>query len=273
MRSSQRSLLVLFFLAVGLGGCPRNRASEEALTRDEAQLALEEAEASSSAEGLLSADVELSTNFTYGSALDSAAEELATFLRTQLPCAEVTVAGPALSIEYGVNEGQCRYRGHEFTGGSSVTVESNGDGQVRVHHEWNDLSNGVVVLNGEADVDWDFVAKSRHVVHHTEWTHLASGRTGSGEGDRTQTALPGGADAGIHIEGTRAWTGARGRWDLAIDGVEMRWDDPVPQAGSYTLATPFEKTLTLAFARVDADTIQVTVEGPRRSFSFDVSKP
>ena len=53
----------------------------------------------------------------------------------------------------------------------------------------------------------------------------------------------------------------------------MRWDDPVPQAGRYTLATPFDKMLALDFARVDSDTIQVTVSGPRRSFSFDVSKP
>ena len=194
-------------------------------------------------------------------------------MSSQLPCAEVAVEGATLSIEYGVNEGQCRYRGHEFTGGSAIAVEANADGAVRVHHEWNDLSNGIVRLNGEADVTWDFTAKSRHVVHHTQWTHLSTGRTGTGEGDRTQTALPGGAEVGIHIEGSRAWTGARGRWDLAIDGVEMRWDDPVPQAGRYTLATPFDKMLALDFARVDSDTIQVTVSGPRRSFSFDVSKP
>jgi hypothetical protein len=52
----------------------------------------------------------------------------------------------------------------------------------------------------------------------------------------------------------------------------MRWDDPVPQAGSYTLVTPDDKTLSLSFSRVDTDTIGVTVEGPKRSFSFDVSK-
>ena len=55
--------------------------------------------------------------------------------------------------------------------------------------------------------------------------------------------------------------------------VEMRWADPVPQAGSYTLETPAGKTLSLGFSRVDADTISVTVTGPRgRSFSFNVNK-
>jgi hypothetical protein len=128
------------------------------------------------------------------------------------------------------------------------------------------------MLDGEADVTWDFDAEQRHVVHHAEWTHLPTGRSGVGEGDRTQSALSGGVAEGIAIEGSRSWTGERGRWDLSIDGVEMRWDDPVPQAGTYTLVTPGDKTLSLSFERVDADTISVTVAGPKRSFSFDVSK-
>jgi hypothetical protein len=69
----------------------------------------------------------------------------------------------------------------------------------------------------------------------------------------------------------RSWTGPAGRWDLAIDGVELRWVDPVPQAGSYTLATPFEKSMTLSFDRVDEDTIRVTVESGARSFEFNVT--
>jgi hypothetical protein len=36
--------------------------------------------------------------------------------------------------------------------------------------------------------------------------------------------------------------------------------------------TPDDKTLSLSFSRRDADTIAVTVEGPKRSFTFDVSK-
>jgi hypothetical protein len=52
----------------------------------------------------------------------------------------------------------------------------------------------------------------------------------------------------------------------------MRWTDPVPQAGSYTLTTPFEKSVSMSFGRVDDDTIRVTVAGPKREFSFTVSK-
>lgn len=271
MRFIPTALALTF--AVALAGCPRNKArSDESFTKAEAELALEEASASTSAESLASANVELSTSFTIGGGVEQAAAELRTFFASQLPCAEVTLEGSTLSVEYGVNAGSCTYRGHEFSGSSSITVERNSDDQIAVHHEWNSLSNGVVELDGEADVTWDFGAQERRIVHHAEWTYLPTGRTGVGEGDRTQTPLAGGVSEGIEVEGSRTWTGERGRWDLAIDGVEMRWDDPVPQAGSYTLVTPDDKTLTLSFARVDTDTISVTVAGPKHSFDFNVTK-
>jgi hypothetical protein len=265
---------IALVLPLLLTACPRNRgANDEPLSQQEAQLALEEASAASGAEALMAANVEFTTNFTIGEAVREAAEELRDFIRTQLPCADVALHDATLSIEYGVNGGNCQYRGQTFSGGSSVRVERNSDDQVIVHHEWTDLSNGVVMLNGTADVTWDFAAKERHVVHQSEWTHLASGRTGVGEGDRVQRALEGGVVEGISVDGSRSWTGSAGHWDLAIEGVEMRWSDPVPQAGSYTLVTPKDKALSLSFERVDEDTIAVTVAGPKRSFTFDVSKP
>lgn len=264
---------VFGFLAVStLAGCPRPR--DEAFTRAEAQEALEEAQGSAESENLMVASVEFSTSFTIGGAVENAAAELRSFIGSQLPCAEVTLVGATLTVEYGVNPGNCTYRGHEFSGTTSVTVEANSTSDVRVHHEWTGFSNGVVTLDGTADVTWNFEALERHVVHHAEWTHLASGRTGVGEGDRVQKPLAGGIAEGFVVSGSRSWTGNAGRrWDLAIDGVEMRWADPVPQAGSYTLESPAGKTLSLGFSRVDADTIRVTVTGPRgRSFSFDVNK-
>jgi hypothetical protein len=263
------------FVSLILTACPRNRGSnDEPLTQQEAELALEEASAASEAEALMSANVEISTNFTIGNAVRDAADELGRFIQTQLPCAEVTLEDSTLMVEYGVNAGACEYRGQKFSGSSSVTVERNSEERVIVHHEWNDLSNGNVKLNGSADVTWDFAAKERHVVHHSEWTDIPSGRVGVGEGDRVQRALSGGIAEGIGVEGSRSWKGAGGTWDLAIEGVEMRWADPVPQSGSYTLVTPDDKTLSLSFERADADTITVTITGPRkRSFSFDVSKP
>lgn len=258
-------------LALVLGGCPRDKSDSDPLTRAEAQDALEEAQGSTSAEALGAANVEIFTSFTLGEGLATAAAHLRDAIESQLPCALVTLEDATLTVEWGVNSGNCTYRGHTFTGTSAVSVEKNSDDQVLVHHEWTDLSNGVVTLNGSADVTWDFAAKSRHIVHHAEWKVVASGRTGVGDGDRTQTPLAGGVAEGIRVEGTRTWTGKKGRWDLAIDGVEMRWQDPIPQAGTYSLATPFDKSVSLGFGRVDDDTIRVTVEGDKGSFSFDVT--
>ncbi len=274
MRFTHITLLALP-LSFVLGGCPRNKSDEgdESFTRAEAQEALEESNGTTAADSLASASIEISTSFTIGSAVEAAAGQVRSFIQSQLPCAEITLAGSTLTVEYGVNPGNCTYRGHEFTGTHAITVEANEMSQVHVHHEWTGLSNGVVMLDGTADVTWDFAAKSRHVVHHAEWTHLESGRTGVGDGDRTQTPLAGGVAEGISIAGTRSWTGARGTWDLGIDDVEMRWVDPVPQSGSYTLVTPKDKTVTLGFARVDEDTIAVTLTGPNgRAYTFNVNK-
>lgn len=259
----------LILASLALTACPKK---EEALTLSEARSALEEAGAASSAESLTAASVDISTSFTLGAAVEQAAEEIRTFIQSQLPCADISLSGHTLTIEYGVNPGNCLYRGHEFSGAHSITVTRNGDGQVIVDHEWTDFSNGVVEVDGTAHVTWDFDAESRRVEHLTNWTHLASGRTGQGSGDRTQTLLDGGLAEGIRVDGTRSWKGQRGQWDLGIDGVEWRWADPIPQAGTYSLSTPFDKTVSMSFSRIDEDSIMVTVAGPKKSFSFSVSK-
>jgi hypothetical protein len=82
--------------------------------------------------------------------------------------------------------------------------------------------------------------------------------------------LSGGLLEGIKVRGTREWSGNAGTWDLAINDVEMRWVDPVPQSGSYVLRTPAGRSATLSFARKDATAITVTVESGDKKFSFDV---
>ena len=260
--------LALLALPLALAGCPK----EDALTAAEAQESLEEASDASQADNLAAASVDISTHFTIGGAVQNAAAELKAFVTSQLPCADVTLEDATLRIEYGVNAGNCVYHGYRFSGSSSVTVSKNEMNEVIVDHVWTKLSNGVVELDGSAHVTWNFSDQTRHVRHDLKWTQLASGRTGEGTGDRTQSPLAGGITEGIRIDGSRSWSGARGTWDLAIDGVQMRWSDPVPQAGTYSLRTPFDKTVSMSFSRVDADTIEVTAGGPQREFSFTVSK-
>jgi hypothetical protein len=262
--------IALGVLTLVLTGCPKKK--EDELTAAEAQQALQEASLASQAEGLTSASVEITTSFTIGQAVENAAAEIRDFIVSQLPCAQVTLDGATLTVEYGVNPGTCSYRGHTFKGTHAISVEKNDTGEVLVHHVWTDLSNGVVTLTGTADVTWDLAEHSRRVVHTAEWSRVSDGFKVTGSGDRTQTVLEGGLVEGIQVDGSRSWTSSRGTWDLAIDGVQMRWIDPVPQSGSYSLHTPKDKTLSMAFTRVDEDTIQVKVSNGSKSFSFNVSK-
>jgi hypothetical protein len=262
------SLLALLAIPFALSACPK----EDALSASEAQESLEEASASSQAEGLTSATVDISTNFTIGEAVEKAASDLKAFVNSQLPCAEVTLSGATLTVRYGVNPGNCVYHGHTFSGTTAITVSRDDMNDVVVDHQWTNLSNGIVELNGTAHVTWNFNDKTRHITHDLTWTHLATGRTGEGTGDRTEQPLAGGIAQGFQVDGSRSWTGQKGTWDLAIDGVQMQWTDPVPQAGTYSLSTPYKKTVTMSFNRVDSDTIKVTVAGPKHEFSFNVSK-
>ena len=265
MRTTTISLLAAGCLA--LCGCDR------ALTAGEALQAIEELSLESQALTVSSGTIELTTSFTIGQAVDAAAEELQEFIESQLPCAEITLDGATLTIVYGALEGDCTYHGQTYEGAHSIEIVSAAEGDVVVHHEWTALSNGKVSVTGTADVTWSTAAGTRQVAHELDWTRLSDGFAVTGSGDRTEAALGGDIAVGMTIEGARRWTSERGDWDLDVSGVELRWEDPVPQAGTYELTTPFDgKTATVSFERVDEDTIRVTLESGTKSFDFDVSQ-
>lgn len=268
MSPSHRLLATLIppLAALLLTGC------ETRLTWEEAKIAAEESALSSQAENLTAVSVELATDFTIGGAVEAAAEEIRTFVASQLPCAEVTVALGRVDVEYGAKPGSCTYRGHTFEGRHSITVARNHAGEVVVDHEWDDFTNGFLTVSGTATVTWSFDDPSRHVVHELTWTRLSDGRTGKGSGDRIQRPLDGDILQGIVVDGSRRWVGKSGTWDLSINQVEMRWIDPVPQSGSYSLDTPFDQAVSLSFRRVDEATIEVTVSGGRKDYEFRVSR-
>jgi hypothetical protein len=255
-------------LALGAGPC-----ADDSLTVGEALQALEEVSLSSQAVNLTSSSVEISTNFTIGQAVEEAAAELRDFIESQLPCAEISLQGATLSIEYGVYAGNCTYKGQSYEGAHEITVSSAQAGSLVVDHEWTGFSNGKVRVDGTAQVTWSSIDSSRNVVHELTWTREMDDFQVVGGGDRTQTLMDGGLVEGIEINGARDWTSERGDWDLDVDGVQVRWADPVPQAGKYTLETPFDgKTVELVFERLDDDTIRVTVSSGQKGFDFDVTK-
>jgi hypothetical protein len=259
-------------LACGLllNGCARQSPS---ISVDEVQAALLESALASQAETLLSDGVEITTNFTIGGALETAAEELKAFVGSQLPCARIEREAATLSISYGATAGNCSFHGHSFVGEHTVTIMRNAANEVAVHHEWSDFNNGRVSISGSADVTWSRTSQSRHVQHEITWTMLTGryvGHSGTGHGDRTQAALDAGLAIGMRVDGTRTWDSKQGHFDLDIDGVEMRWSDPVPQAGSYMLTTPKGKMLSLTFTRTSDDSINVAAKSEANEFAFAV---
>ena len=261
----------LLLTGLALAGCPKKEESETPMSLGEASQAVEEASLDGQASTVTANTIEISTTFTIGAAVEKAAEEIKSFIETQLPCAEITLAAGKLSVEYGTRPGACVYRGQTYKGTHTIEVVKTAPGEIEVRHAWIGMSNQRVKVDGSATVTWSASAMSRRVQHELTWTRLSDGRSGKGTGDRTQTPLGGGLAEGIKIDGARSWTGERGTWDLAIRGVEARWVDPVPQAGSYTLLAPSKRSMTLAFSRVDADTIRVTVSSGARAFNFEVS--
>jgi hypothetical protein len=241
------------------------------MPQDEAKDVNDESVAESQATALVTSTAELATGFTLGKALHDAATQLATLLEAQFACADVTVADATLTVTYGAKPGNCTYRGWVFRGKHVIKVTKN-DGDVVVEHEWQDVTNGYIRLNGSAHVTWTGTDTTRHVVHDVTWTRLADGRTGKETGDRTQRPLAGGIAEGVQIDGGRSWTGPSGRWDLQATGVEARWVDTVPQVGTYHLATPKGRSLTLTFRRVDDVTIEVRISGASRDYRFDVKR-
>jgi hypothetical protein len=243
----------------------------QGLTAEEAAQAREELEVESQSQALASNTVSLTTNFTIGQAVEKAAAELKTFIQSQVSCADVTLEGRTLSVEYGAR-GACPYNGLTFSGTHEITVTRNEANDVVVDHVWTDLSNGRVEVSGTAQVTWTLADPSRHVMHDLHWTRLSDQRTGHGTGDRLQKPLDGDIHLGFTESGERSWEGEKGRWDLSINGLEMRWIDPIPQAGALTLDTPFDKTIDLEFSRLDDKTIRMTLSGPRGSIDYDVKR-
>jgi hypothetical protein len=246
--------------------------NQSALTRQEAVDALEESSIESQASAVTSGPVEISTHFTIGSAVDKAAAELRGFLAAEIPCAKITIEGSTITTEWGAAGDNCTYKGLTYSGTSSITIRRTDPQTLQVDHTFSNLSNGKVKVTGTANVTWSGAEHSRHVVHELTWTRLSDNRTGTGSGDRTQTLLypSQGLAGGIRIDGNRHWSGRSGEWDLAITGVEVRLQDPCPQAGKYSLTTPSDKTISLSFSRKSEEVIHVTIAGPKREFSFDV---
>jgi hypothetical protein len=257
----------------GLTACLPGPEETEALTWDEAKLALDETVDAGRGELFVAEPIELSTSFTIGQAVDAAAEELHAWLESQLPCAELALDGATLTMDLGDLGDACSYQGHTYAGLIDLTVADASPEHVLVQHGWRGLTNGQETVDGTADVSWTQAdTLTRHIVHELTWSD-PTGRTIDATGDREQRLLDpsAGAAGGIGIVGTRDWVSETGSWHLDIEDVELLLTDAVPYTGAYVVTNPDGKVLTMSFARQDADTITVSIDGTFIPFEFNVT--
>ena len=229
--------------------------------------------ASAEGEDATTSTIEVTTDFTIGDAVEAAAEELRAFWASQAPCTEVTRDGATVTVDYGTLADSCTYKGRTYAGIHRFTVASTERLELEVDHDWQDFTNGEVTVNGTADVTWSGNDNTRNVVHALTWT----GQHGEifAEGDRVQQLIEPaqGLLGGVRIDGDRTWhrTQEPDRiWTLFIDAIEVRLQDPAPQAGTYTLQNPDGKQIGVSFERQDEATIRVKVSGAREDYQFDI---
>lgn len=234
------------------------------LTQAEAREALTQVVSAARGESATNEVIEVSTEFTLGQAAADAAEELRAWWASQAPCATVSREGATVTVDFGDLSDDCTYNEHSYGGLATITLSRVETGSVQVDWGFQAMTDGEVVVDGDATVTWAGGENpSRRVVHDLSWDH--DGEIIDATGDRTISLIDPelGLSEGIRIDGVRGWLYEDQDWTLEIDQVEARPTDPVPQSGAYLLTTPAGKTATLSFLRLDEDTIQVTFSGVR----------
>ncbi|MCB9688955.1 MAG: hypothetical protein H6735_28190 [Alphaproteobacteria bacterium] len=233
----------------------------------EALAALGQVNESARGEQATSEVVEVSTDFTIGDAVIDAAQAIGDFWESQAPCTVVTTDGALVTIDYGTLDDDCVYNHHTYAGVNTVEVVDTTLGSLQVEHTWNGFSNGDVQVDGGAEVTWSGADLSRRVVTDHTWTDLKDpSNVVEVHGDHVTAPMETGVtfwDFGFTLDGTREWTTEGETWSLEMADMELRMLDPAPQAGTVDLIAPNGKTLTIAYDRVDEDTISATLIGVR----------
>jgi hypothetical protein len=256
--------LPLFGLLSATPGCFGNY-----LTAEEIRQAIDSVVLIGEARQAVDDVTEISTSFTIGDGLEAIVEQVRIFAESQAPCSTVDASTPGvLSIDFGGLDDSCEYNGRTYAGVVTYTFAVNGD-QVDVEHIYEGFTNGEVTLEGKADVTWS--GGARQIV--TDFEIYNDDHSIDLNGDRTMTLINEGAGlaGGIEINGERRWTGSFGNWDMSIEAVEVRAQDPVPQEGRYELVTPRDILATLAFHRIDEDTIEMIFTGPRNQRVYHIN--
>ncbi|MCB9665023.1 MAG: hypothetical protein H6732_12990 [Alphaproteobacteria bacterium] len=240
------------------------------VTAREAREAVVEAARSSGYQRVTDTPIELTTTVTLGDRVEAATEALADWWRSQAACAEVTVEGAAVRVDHGVLDDGCTWQGRGWQGVHTLTLTDLGP-PIALEHRWEGFGDDLTTVDGIARVRWDLDALERQVITDLDWA--TDDRTTAVTGEHAYRLLDPdlGLLGGVVLDGSRSWEVAQAPWDLQMEGIELRWVDPAPQAGTFTVTTPRGAEVGITFRRVGPATIRATVDGTRRSWSFDVT--
>ena len=205
------------------------------------------------------APIEVSTDFTIGSGLEQAASQLRELWSSQVPCNDVTVEGSLITVDWGTLEDGCTWNGRSYAGVTTLSVHRTDAEDLELEHTWIGFRNEDVQVDGGALVTWSAQERTRSV--QTEHTWTADDETVDVVGEHTFGVR--GAGEALTLDGTRTWSSDRGDWHLEVVGIEARLQDPLPEAGSYSVQDPEGRTLEVLFSRVDEDTIEAVLTGVR----------
>lgn len=223
------------------------------------------------------------------------AADMEAFVASGSDCATIYSEGADISVDFG--EEGCEYMGRTFTGAVSVTF-TEGDASSEAAISFDSLSDGIVTLDGFADAILSDSFRDIHAelqVSHEAGEGCMGGEEGErpaedegpppeGEGmerppappsefsvvaDRYERPIDGSFDNGVSVEGSQVMSAEQGDASITESGVEILTGEVVPQAGTVVHDGPMGAA-TMSFSRVDASTIEVSVDGPRGQESFQV---
>jgi hypothetical protein len=229
-----------------------------------ARQAVVEANLSAAPDRATADGIEMSTEIGDSAELEQATGFLAEFWQSQADCTTVTSEGTHVVVDFGTLNDDCEFAGRTYAGIDTITVLSVDPIAMAVRHQWNQFTNGNVTLDGTTAVAWIGNEQTRRIVTDYVVANFVDASISEIHGEfvtrRLEPDVPV-RDGGFTLDGTRDWTNEAGDWSLDMSDLEIRPEDPAPQAGQIDLTNPAGDTFTIAYQRVDEDTIAATVVG------------
>ncbi len=264
-----RSPTLLSLSLAVLSGC---FTQDETMTEAELREAGAMIATTARADAMTGEVVQISTSFTIGAAVQDSLENLRAFYQSQIPCSTLSLSGDTLTLDFGDLADPCTYQGRTYAGIQTLRVVSVEEGEVVLQHGFDGLTDGWTTLEGGATVTWSDRGSKRALVYDTTWADDTQVIDATGALTQALIDEDAGLVAGVRIDGARQWLLEDESWELGIEGVEARGEDPIPQAGRYQLTNPDGKLLQADFARQDEDTIRMTLSSGRLTKIYDVSR-